>query len=124
MNIEFPLVSKKDRQEKFDPAKVFNSLTRETSLTFSERHFVAKDVVRFIVALNLKFLSGPLIREITNVILLQHGHEKARLEYTRIGFPFHDLQEILNNPILYSQHIVQHVTTEYEAVKKLIEERE
>ncbi|TFF90330.1 MAG: hypothetical protein EU548_03580 [Promethearchaeota archaeon] len=126
MNIEIPTVSKASgKHQEFDSAKIFNSLRKETTLTFSQAHFVTKDVVKFIITSSIKFLSGPLIREIVNVILLQHGLEKQRLEYTRIGFPMHDLEQILTNETyLSTQKIVQHVTSEYEAVKKLIEERE
>lgn len=126
MNIEFPLVSKKQGTQEFEPQKIFNSLLIETDLNISDAKLITKKVVSCIVSMNLDFLSGPLIREITNVILLQHKFEKQRLQYTRIGFPYYDLKELLNKPYLYKhvQDIVQHVTTEYEAVKKLIEERE
>ena len=123
MNIEIPEVSKASGiNQVFEPNRIFSSLIKETTLSNYEASLITEATTRLIVSLNLKFLSGPLIREIVNVQLLQHGFEKARLEYTRIGFPYHDLTELLKQKE-YLQKIIQHVVNEYEAVKKLIEER-
>ena len=124
MNISFPEVSRKSGSEVFVPDKIFHSLLQETHLTIEQAVNITKEVTKFIISSNLKFLSGPLIRELVCVQLLHHGLEKARLEYTRIGFPYADLKDILQESYLYTQKIVQHVTSEFEAVKKLIEERD
>ena len=123
MNIQLPEVSRKDGYEPFDSAKIFDSLRLETSLNFEQIKIITKKVTQFIFSTNLKFLSGPLIREIINVKLLQFGYEKARLEYTRIGFPYYDLAKILHQKYEYTK-IADHIIEEYTAVKKLIKERE
>jgi ribonucleoside-triphosphate reductase len=122
MNIEMPEVSRSHGLESFDASKIYGSLIRETSLNINEATFITKKVVAFIVSSDIQFLSGPLLREIINVKLLQFGYEKQRLEYTRIGIPFYDLKKIFDDKI--NNGIFNHMVKEFEAVKKLIEERE
>ena len=127
MNIQLPDVSRKDGYEPFDACKIYSSLIRETSLTGDQATFITKKVLGFIYSSNLKFLSGPLIREITNVMLLQFGYEKQRLENTRIGFPRYELKKLLEkeeSKVFIHFSIVNHIEKEFEAVKKLIKERE
>ena len=63
---------------------IVNQLLKETklseifynkpSITKEEAIEIAKDAEKIIKKMNLKFLSGPLIREIVNNILLDRGH--------------------------------------------------
>jgi len=59
-----------------------------------EAHEIAREVERRVRALDLKFLSGPLIREMVNMILLEKGHVEWRNVSTRIGTPVYDACEI------------------------------
>ncbi|KXS44656.1 MAG: anaerobic ribonucleoside-triphosphate reductase [Methanolobus sp. T82-4] len=59
-----------------------------------EAQEVAKEVERRIRSLDLKFLSGPLIREIVNIVLLERGHIEWRNISTRVGTPVYDACEI------------------------------
>jgi len=59
-----------------------------------EAHEIAREVERRVRALELKFLSGPLIREMVNMILLEKGHVEWRNVSTRIGTPVYDACEI------------------------------
>ena len=125
MNIQLPNVSRKDGYEPFDRDKIYTSLSKETTLSYGDAAFIADKVTRFIFANNLKFLSGPLIREIVNVKLLEFGFEKQRLEYTRIGLPYYDFKKLNKYVMLRNEsEIYQRILKEFEAVKKLIEERE
>lgn len=83
-----------------------------------------KQVVRILIGANLKIITSPIIREITNTVLLQKGLEKIRLEYTRIGFPFFDLTEILKKKENSSDIITKHVKNEYYNVLDLIKKLE
>lgn len=125
MQIEYPRVLKKGCiEQEFDPFKIHESLGNETSLTFEERVTTTQEVVRFIVSNRIKLLTAPLIREIVNVQLLHLGFEKSRLLYTRIGFPYYDLDCILRDTTLTREQkrevVFSHVLIEYEAVKELI----
>ena len=124
MLVDIPLVKRKSGDQEYQPQKIVESLLRETELDLITAQEIGIEVTKFIVSNSLKIVTAPLIREIINVCLLKKGYEKARLQYTRVGFPMFDLAKVLESPHLYAQEIVQHVVQEYEAVKKLIEEVE
>ncbi|WP_245546385.1 anaerobic ribonucleoside-triphosphate reductase [Methanomethylovorans hollandica] len=83
---------------------VVNQLMKETGLatrfynkpgiTRKEAQEIAKDTERRIRQMDLKFLSGPLIREMVNMILLERGHVEWRNVSTRVGTPVYDACEI------------------------------
>ncbi len=65
-----------------------------TAITREEAQNIAKDVERSILKMNLSVLSGPLIREIVNIKLLESGHPEWRKISTRVGTPVFDACEI------------------------------
>ena len=79
---------------------VVNQLIKETGLaarfhnkpgiTREAAQEIAKDTERRIRQMDLKFLSGPLIREMVNMILLERGHVEWRNVSTRVGTPVYD----------------------------------
>jgi anaerobic ribonucleoside-triphosphate reductase len=79
---------------------VMNQLLRETKLSEQfyripgiseeEAREIAREVERRIRWMNVKFLSGPLVREIVNVILLERHHLEWRNICTRVGTPVYD----------------------------------
>jgi len=73
----------------------------------------------------LELITAPLIREVVNVHLLKLGFEKERLQYTRIGLPFHDLQELfedIQDKKKIYRKILKWVMFEYCAVGDLIKD--
>ncbi len=90
----------------FDEKFIVESLLRETSLaaeiygcapiTRKEAKEVARDVKEEIKRLKLEFLSGPLIRELVCVKLLEKSSEDKKYAWyrnciTRVGVPLHEL---------------------------------
>jgi len=90
---------------KWDRDAIVKQLTKETKLTeflfdippISEElaEEVAKEAERRIRRLNVEQLSGPLIREVVNNILLEHGRKNGggrayRNVSTRVGTPVYD----------------------------------
>ena len=73
-------------------------MLKETSLSKGDARKITEQAIRFLISVNLKLITAPLIREVVNVQLLRNGFEKERLQYTRIGLPFYDLKEIFTNP--------------------------
>ena len=55
---------------------------------------IAKETEKRIKDMNVKFLSGPLVRELVNIILLEHGHTEWRNISTRVGTPVFDAYRI------------------------------
>jgi anaerobic ribonucleoside-triphosphate reductase len=84
--------------ETFDANKIIDSLVLEAKLPRSDAQLVAVKVMDRIVASGIKFLSGPLIREMCNSVLAELGFEKERVLYTRVGIPMYDLGLLINNP--------------------------
>jgi len=83
---------------------IVNQLLKETKLSEvfynkpaiakEEAVDIAKEAERIIRRMNAKFLSGPLIREIVNTILLERGHVEWRNIMTRVGASVYDAYEI------------------------------
>ncbi|WP_300606693.1 anaerobic ribonucleoside-triphosphate reductase [Methanohalophilus sp.] len=83
---------------------VVNQLIKETQLserfhdvpaiTKEEALEIAKETEKRIRSMNLKFLSGPLIRELVNMILLEKNKIEWRNVSTRVGTPVYDSCEI------------------------------
>lgn len=83
---------------------VVKQLLRETKLseqfyripriTEEEASEIAREVERRIRWMNVEFLSGPLVREIVNVILLERHHLEWRNICTRVGTPVYDAHQI------------------------------
>jgi len=69
----------------------------ENPMTEQEAMTIAAEVEEEITHMKLKMLSGPLIREIVNVKLLEHGFAKHRNVYTRVGMPLYDVYQIDNS---------------------------
>ena len=79
---------------------VVKQLLRETKLSMQfyripgiceeEAGEIAREVERRIRWMDVKFLSGPLVREIVNVILIERHHLEWRNICTRVGTPVYD----------------------------------
>jgi ribonucleoside-triphosphate reductase len=91
----------------FDRQLIVKSLLRETQLVKTlygdspmveeDANKIAEEVEREIGSMKLRFLSGPLIRELVSVKLLELGFDKQRNVYTRVGMPLYDVYSIDNS---------------------------
>lgn len=77
--------------------KLLSTLYGETPMSEAAASLIAEEVEEEIKSMKLKFLSGPLIRELVSVKLLEHGFDKARNVYTRVGMPLYDVYSIDNS---------------------------
>lgn len=114
------IIDKTLEKKKFNPTLIYESLLRETDISKNDANDTTKQVVRLLIGADLKIVTSPMIREITNTVLLQKGLEIIRLQYTRIGFPYFDLTERFKEKENSSEEIVKHVKSEYENVSDLI----
>lgn len=55
---------------------------------------IAKETENRIRRMGVKFLSGPLVRELVNIVLLERGHTEWRNISTRVGTPVYDAYKI------------------------------
>lgn len=81
--------------EPFKRKKIVDSLIKETKLPKMLAEDIAREVEKELRKLRLDFISAPLIREIVNVKLLEHGLEEARASYTRLGMPVYDATQLI-----------------------------
>jgi len=93
---EFFVRTTDERIEKWNRARIAESLSKETGTDPELSLIIAKSVEKYLENLNLDFVSGPLIRELINVQLLERGMEDVRARYTRLGLPVYDVGRLLD----------------------------
>ena len=128
MNLDLipDVMDKTLKKSKFDGNLVYKSLLKETDISEKNAKKVVMEVVRKIIGMSslIIFMTSPMIREITNVTLLQFGLEKERLQYTRIGFPRYDLKKLFKEDKFWTNminmKISEHIRIEYNNVENLI----
>ena len=84
--------------KKWDRAKIFDALMRETTISEDAASIVAKEVEKMISELEIEVITAPLIRELTNAKLVEYGLSKIRKQHTRLGVPLYDAREIIMAP--------------------------
>jgi ribonucleoside-triphosphate reductase len=85
------------RIEEQENKKVVESLMKEADLPKNVATKIAVEVRKELEKLNVSIVSGPLIREMVNVKLLQYGLNDARDKYTRLGLPVFDVTKLIYN---------------------------
>ena len=83
--------------EEFNSHKIIQSLVREGSLPLELAQKITEEVENRIYKYQTTYLTGALIREMVNSVLLEHGHEEYRNKLARLGLPVYDVQEMLTN---------------------------
>ncbi len=83
--------------EEFNSHKIIQSLVREGSLPLELAQKITEEVENRIYKYQTTYLTGSLIREMVNSVLLEHGHEEYRNKLARLGLPVFDIQEMLTN---------------------------
>ncbi len=83
--------------EEFNSHKIIQSLVREGSLPLELAQKITEEVENRIYKYQTTYLTGSLIREMVNSVLLEHGHEEYRNKLARLGMPAFDVQEMLSN---------------------------
>lgn len=117
-----------EKFERFDREKIAKSLLKETEIAAADAEQIAFETEKFIRAANLDCISSSLVREIVNAKLIEHGLEKIRSQYTRIGMPLYDITELINigsnenanlqqNPETIHKLIADSVLREYALMK-------
>ncbi len=113
--------------EPFDRKRITNSLIKETKLPKELAENVAQESEEELRRLKLDFISAPLIREVVNVKLLEHGFEDSRADYTRLGMPVYDAAQLIEtggergfrSPQVLHDALADNVLREYALLKVL-----
>ncbi len=83
--------------EEFNSHKIIQSLVCEGSLPLELAQKITEEVENRIYKYQTTYLTGALIREMVNSVLLEHGHEEYRNKLARLGLPVFDVQEMISN---------------------------
>lgn len=83
--------------EEFNADKIAQSLVREGRLPRDQAQKITEEVENRIYKYQTTYLTGSLIREMVNTVLVEEGHENYRNRMVRLGIPVFDIQERLVN---------------------------
>lgn len=89
-----PSVARSDgKKEKFEPNRITLSLLNETTISEDDAVEVTEEIVIQFLNSEHELITAPFIREQVCSILFKRN-PRWRFEYTRLGLPFHDFEEL------------------------------
>ncbi len=83
--------------EEFNSDKILQSLVREAGMPVELAQRVTSETEARLYKFQTIYLTAPLIREMVNALLVEHGLEEYRHKLTRLGLPIYDISEMVNN---------------------------
>ncbi len=82
----------------WDREKIIETLVREADVEVRVAEKISREVEDQIVLSKTKVITAPLIRELVDAKLVEHGLEGARRKHTRLGVPLYDAERIILVP--------------------------
>ena len=83
--------------EEFNSDKILQSLVREAGMPVELAQRITSETESRLYKFQTIYLTSPLIREMVNALLVEHGLEEYRHKLTRLGLPIYDISELVNN---------------------------
>ncbi|MGL4670250.1 MAG: anaerobic ribonucleoside-triphosphate reductase [Methanobacteriaceae archaeon] len=96
-NTTLKVRTSRDKIEPFDLNKIATTLVQETGASQELAFEIASEVWKELKKLNVEYLTSPMIREIVNTKLVEHGLEDLRGKYTRLGIPVYNITNLIEN---------------------------
>jgi ribonucleoside-triphosphate reductase len=87
----------KQTMEEFNSDKILQSLVREAGMPVELAQRITSETEARLYKFQAIYLTSPLIREMVNALLVEHGLEEYRHKLTRLGLPIYDISELINN---------------------------
>jgi anaerobic ribonucleoside-triphosphate reductase len=87
--------SSRQAMEEFNADKILQSLVKEAGMPVEIAQKIASETEARVYKFQTAYLTAPLIREIVNSILVEHGYEEYRHKLTRLGLPVHDVGDLM-----------------------------
>ena len=87
--------SSRQALEEFNADKILQSLVKEAGMPVEIAQKIASETEARVYKFQTAYLTAPLIREIVNSILIEHGYEEYRHKLTRLGLPVADVAELI-----------------------------
>lgn len=82
----------------WDRSRIVEALVRETYLDRGTAERISREVEEQIRSSRIRVVTAPLIRELVNAKLIEHGLEEARRAHTRLGLPLYDVDRLIMLP--------------------------
>lgn len=83
--------------EEFNSHKIIQSLVREANVPLELAQKITEEVENKIYKFQTAYLTSPLIREMVNSVLIEHGYEEYRNKLSRVGMPVFDVAQMINS---------------------------
>lgn len=83
--------------EEFNSHKIMRSLVSEGGIPLEMAQKITEEVENRIYKYQTSYLTGAIIREMVNYVLLEHGQEEYRRKLARLGLPVFDIHNMLTN---------------------------
>ncbi|HAV43590.1 TPA: anaerobic ribonucleoside-triphosphate reductase [bacterium] len=87
--------SSKDNILIWDRKRIMDALVREAQIQPEMADKISQEVEKDVREFKVKYLTAPLIRELVDVKLIEHGLEEARKSHARLGIPLRDAEELI-----------------------------
>lgn len=87
----------RDTIESFDKAKIEKTLIVETGASPELADKISTEVWKEVRKLDVEYLTAPMLREMVNTKLVEHGLETYRRRYTRLGIPVYNITNLIEN---------------------------
>lgn len=78
--------------------RIVDALVKETYIDLETAKLISKQVEDQISASKITTITAPLIRELVDAKLIEHGLEKVRRMHTRLGMPLFDVDQLILHP--------------------------
>jgi ribonucleoside-triphosphate reductase len=82
----------RDKPVRWDRKCIVEALVHETSLPVKFAETISREIEKEIIHGGLRVVTAPLIREMVNCKLVEHGLESERRQYTRLGIGLADVE--------------------------------
>ncbi len=81
--------------EEFNADRILQSLVKEAGMPVELAQKIASETEARVYKFQTAYLTAPLIREIVNSLLVEHGFEEYRHKLTRLGLPVADVADLI-----------------------------
>jgi ribonucleoside-triphosphate reductase (formate) len=88
--------SSRQAMEEFNADRILQSLVKEAGMPVELAQKIASETESRVYKFQTAYLTAPLIREIVNSILVEHGYEEYRHKLTRLGLPVADVTDLIS----------------------------
>jgi len=84
--------------DQWNRQKIVDAMVREALVDRDTAEMISLEVQEMVLASGISMVTSPLIRELVDAKLIEHGLEHARKMHTRLGVPLYDVEQMIMHP--------------------------